>query len=206
MPGGSPLLRRIGDGVDVVTYLGDYTRRRIAAALSPAAGGTHGPADARGRRPPRSAPASTARRSARGTGWRDRPVVVCVSRLMPRKGQDVLIAGAAGDPQPVPGAALLLVGGGPYRAQLERLVAARACATHVVFTGAVPAASCRRTTPPATCSRCRAVRATAAWTSRASASSSSRRRPAGCRSWPATPAARPTRSCPGETGYVVDGP
>ena len=37
MPGGSPLLRRIGDGVDVVTYLGEYTRSRIARALSPAA-------------------------------------------------------------------------------------------------------------------------------------------------------------------------
>ena len=37
MPGGSPLLRRIGDGVDVVTYLGAYTRSRIAPALSPAA-------------------------------------------------------------------------------------------------------------------------------------------------------------------------
>ncbi|HEY5186503.1 MAG TPA: glycosyltransferase, partial [Actinomycetes bacterium] len=37
VPGSRQLLRRIGDGVDVVAYLGEYTRSRIAAALSPSA-------------------------------------------------------------------------------------------------------------------------------------------------------------------------
>ena len=37
LPGPRQVLRRIGDGVDVVTYLGEYTRSRIASALSPAA-------------------------------------------------------------------------------------------------------------------------------------------------------------------------
>ena len=37
-PGSRQLLRRIGEGLDDVTYLGAYTRRRIASALSPAAG------------------------------------------------------------------------------------------------------------------------------------------------------------------------
>ena len=31
------MLRRIGDSVDTVTYLGEYTRVRLARALSPAA-------------------------------------------------------------------------------------------------------------------------------------------------------------------------
>ncbi|MFZ1651768.1 MAG: glycosyltransferase family 4 protein, partial [Candidatus Nanopelagicales bacterium] len=38
----------------------------------------------------------------------------------------------------VPGAALLIVGGGPYRADLEKLVAERGLADSVVITGSVP--------------------------------------------------------------------
>src|ERR1700684_3442102 len=37
LPGARGLLRRIGDSVDVVTYLGEYFRVRLARALSPAA-------------------------------------------------------------------------------------------------------------------------------------------------------------------------
>ena len=37
LPGARALLRRIGDGADVLTYLGEHPRGRIAAALSPAA-------------------------------------------------------------------------------------------------------------------------------------------------------------------------
>src|SRR5579884_3883879 len=35
LPGARELLRRIGDAVDVVTYLGEYFRVRLARALSP---------------------------------------------------------------------------------------------------------------------------------------------------------------------------
>jgi phosphatidyl-myo-inositol dimannoside synthase len=37
LPGARSALRRIGRDVDVVTYLGDYTRARLAAALGPTA-------------------------------------------------------------------------------------------------------------------------------------------------------------------------
>src|ERR1700761_5077700 len=37
LPGARQLLRRIGDGVDVVTYLGEYFRVRLAKAMSPQA-------------------------------------------------------------------------------------------------------------------------------------------------------------------------
>ncbi|HMF68052.1 MAG TPA: glycosyltransferase, partial [Phyllobacterium sp.] len=37
LPGASSLLRKIGDSVDVMTYLGGYFRARLARALSPAA-------------------------------------------------------------------------------------------------------------------------------------------------------------------------
>ena len=54
-------------------------------------------------------------------GLTDRPVVVCVSRLVPRKGQDMLIRALPEIRRRVPDAALLIVGGGPYRATLEKL-------------------------------------------------------------------------------------
>jgi phosphatidyl-myo-inositol dimannoside synthase len=63
-------------------------------------------------------------------------VVLCVSRLVPRKGQDVLIAGMAYVRELVPDAVLVLAGEGPYRGKLEEL-AALAPAGSVVFAGAV---------------------------------------------------------------------
>jgi phosphatidylinositol alpha-1,6-mannosyltransferase len=65
-----------------------------------------------------------------------RPLVVCVSRMVPRKGQDVLIRAMSRIRGRVPDPALLLVGDGPYRPRLERL-AARAPEGSVVFAGQV---------------------------------------------------------------------
>ena len=50
-------------------------------------------------------------------GLGDRPLVVCVSRLVPRKGQDVLIRAMRAVQRRVPEAALLIVGSGPYEAR-----------------------------------------------------------------------------------------
>ena len=69
-------------------------------------------------------------------GIDDRPLVVCVSRLVARKGQDVLIRGIADVRRDVPGATLLIVGAGPYEARL-RALAAEAPAGAVVFAGEV---------------------------------------------------------------------
>jgi phosphatidylinositol alpha-1,6-mannosyltransferase len=137
LPGARGLLRRIARDVDVVTYLGEYTRVRLARALG-------GLTDLR-----RLAPGVDVEAYHPGVdgapvrarhGLSDRPVVVCVSRLVPRKGQDALIRAWAEIRRRVPGAALLVVGGGPYRPALEKL--ARRCGVDrdVVFTGSVPAA------------------------------------------------------------------
>jgi phosphatidyl-myo-inositol dimannoside synthase len=70
-------------------------------------------------------------------GVADRPVVVCVSRLVSRKGQDVLIRSMPEVQRRVPEAALVLVGGGPREAALRRL-ADDAPVRSVVFAGEVP--------------------------------------------------------------------
>ncbi|MFD4400370.1 glycosyltransferase family 4 protein [Kitasatospora sp. NPDC058478] len=112
-PGARRLLRRIGRSVDVVTYLGEYTRARIAPALGP---------DAQlarlvpGVDPDRFRPGAAGARRAR-TG----PVILCVARLVPRKGQDVLIRALPAIRRAVPGTVLVLVGQGPYEDRLRAL-------------------------------------------------------------------------------------
>ena len=69
-------------------------------------------------------------------GLGDRPVVVCVSRLVARKGQDMLIQGMRVVRARVPGATLVIVGGGPYEARLRGL-AVDAPSGSVVFAGQV---------------------------------------------------------------------
>ncbi|HEX7464703.1 MAG TPA: glycosyltransferase family 4 protein [Actinomycetota bacterium] len=66
----------------------------------------------------------------------DRPLVVCVSRLVARKGQDVLIRAMPTIRRKVPDATLLIVGDGPYRRNLERL-SAESPGGSVVFAGQV---------------------------------------------------------------------
>ena len=73
-------------------------------------------------------------RRAHGIG--DRPLVVCVSRLVTRKGQDVLINGMDELQKKVPDAALLIVGSGPDEARLRDL-ATEAPKASVFFVGQV---------------------------------------------------------------------
>ena len=69
-------------------------------------------------------------------GVSDRPLIVCVSRLVARKGQDVLIRAMPRIRRDVPDASLLIVGDGPDRDRLVRL-AADAPNGSVVFAGQV---------------------------------------------------------------------
>jgi phosphatidyl-myo-inositol dimannoside synthase len=137
LPVARGLLRRIGDGVDTLTYLGEYTRSRMSQALSPLAAS----------RMAWLAPGVDEGVYIEGAGGTEirarhglvgRPVVVCVSRLVPRKGQDALIHAWPRVLKDVPDAALLLVGGGPYRPSLEKLADSLGIADRVVFTGSVP--------------------------------------------------------------------
>ncbi|MFJ3942142.1 glycosyltransferase family 4 protein [Streptomyces griseoaurantiacus] len=137
LPASRQLLRRIGDSVDTVTYLGEYTRSRIAPALTPAA------AERMTQLPPgvdekTFHPGSGGAEVRARLGLSDRPVVVCVSRLVPRKGQDTLILALPRVLAAHPDAVLLIVGGGPYERDLRRLARETGVAGSVRFTGSVP--------------------------------------------------------------------
>jgi phosphatidyl-myo-inositol dimannoside synthase len=135
LPVARAILRRIGDSVDTVTYLGDYTRVRLARALPPGAAA----------RMTRLTPGVDTSEFYPGAGGKavrerlglgDRPVVVCVSRMVPRKGQDTLIHAWPLVLATTPDATLLLVGDGPYRSRLERMARHLGVDGSVVFTGA----------------------------------------------------------------------
>jgi phosphatidyl-myo-inositol dimannoside synthase len=130
-------LRRIGNDTDVVTFISHYTRSRFASAFGPQAALEH---LAPGVDTERFEPDSVARAELRARyGLGGRPVIVCVSRLVPRKGQDMLIQALPSIRQRVPGAALVIVGGGPYLDKLRRLAHGFGVADDVVFTEGVPA-------------------------------------------------------------------
>ncbi|URM91668.1 glycosyltransferase family 4 protein [Streptomyces sp. MRC013] len=137
LPAARRLLRRIGEGTDAITYLGEYTRSRIAAALTPEAAARMvrlpPGVDEKAFHPGSGGGAVRAR-----LGLAGRPVVVCVSRLVPRKGQDTLIRAMPAVLAAVPEAVLLIVGGGPYAEGLRRLARETGVADAVRFTGPVP--------------------------------------------------------------------
>ncbi len=136
------VLRRIGSGCDALTYLGEYTHRVIAGALTPDA------AERMVRMPP-GVDTSVFRPATGGDDderqrlraqWgvdADGPVLICVGRLTPRKGQDTLVAAWPEVVAAVPAARLVITGPGDDRAlrsSAERL----GVANRIVFTGGVP--------------------------------------------------------------------
>ncbi|HTY35138.1 GDP-mannose-dependent alpha-(1-6)-phosphatidylinositol monomannoside mannosyltransferase [Mycobacterium sp.] len=135
LPVARSVLRRIGDGTDVVTFVSRYTRSRFASAFGPAARLEYLPpgVDTDRFRPDPAARAELRRRYRLG----ERPVVVCLSRLVPRKGQDALIRALPSIRRRVDGAALVVVGGGPYLEALRKLARDCGVAAHVTFTGGV---------------------------------------------------------------------
>jgi phosphatidylinositol alpha-1,6-mannosyltransferase len=134
LPGARGVLRRIARGLDVLTYLGEYTRSRLTRAVD---GLTTVERLVPGVDTDAYSPDVSGEAVRAAYGLTGRPVIVCVSRLVPRKGQDTLIRALPAIRRRVPDAALLLVSGGPYRSTLERLAVHCGVREHVVFTGSV---------------------------------------------------------------------
>jgi phosphatidylinositol alpha-1,6-mannosyltransferase len=126
-----------------MTYLGEYFRVRVAGALTPRAAARmarlHPGVDAGAFRPDPEARATIRDRY----GLAGRPVVVCVSRLVARKGQDTLLRAWPGVVERAPDAALLIVGGGPYAKTLHQLAVRTGLTTLIHSGGQAPHAAGR---------------------------------------------------------------
>ena len=129
------LLRRIGSTVDVLTYLGEFTRNAVSKGLTTKAQ----------RAMVKIAPgidvdhfiptdASVLRESL---GIAEKKVIVSVGRLVHRKGQDYLIQAMPEILKSVPSAHLVLVGEGPYREHLQNLVKQHRLEASVTFIGRI---------------------------------------------------------------------
>jgi phosphatidylinositol alpha-1,6-mannosyltransferase len=131
------VLQRIAGDLDVLTYISEYTRARLAPALG---GRTRLAQLSPGVDVDRFSPDTKGADVRQRYGLGEAPVVVCISRLVHRKGQDVLVAGWPQVLARHPAARLLLVGGGPAEASLRRAVTERGLEGSVVFTGPVAGA------------------------------------------------------------------
>ena len=137
LPGSRALLRRIGRHVDALTYLGRFTRSALERALAPA------DREKLVRLVPGVDP-DLFHPDVDGSGVRgryglgDAPAVLCVARLVPRKGVDTLIRALPQIRERVPDARLLVVGKGPDERRLHTLAERAGVAEAVVFTGGRP--------------------------------------------------------------------
>ena len=141
VPGTRAALREVARRNDVLTYISQHTRRGIAPALPPDRAAAMvqllpGVDQALFAPGPAARAAGAAVRARHGL--EGRPVVVCVSRLVRRKGQDVLVRTWPAVRAAVPGAALLLVGVGGHGAHLEREVERLGLHGDVVLAGRAP--------------------------------------------------------------------
>ncbi|WP_066907064.1 glycosyltransferase family 4 protein [Millisia brevis] len=138
IPPARAVLRRIGNTADVITYVSRYTRGRFASAFGRHAALEYLPP---GVDTDRFHPDPEARERLRARyGLGDRPTVLCLSRLVRRKGQDQLIRALPQIISRVPDAVLVIVGGGPDADRLRALAAEHHLDDdNVVFTGGVPA-------------------------------------------------------------------
>jgi len=133
-PLGWRLLRRIGREASAITFVSHWCDRELR------------PRFGEGPRyellPPAVDPEAfhpgvdgAAVRERHGLG--EQPVVVCVSRVVERKGQDQLVRSLPALRERVPGAHLLVVGGGPHLGAVARLAEELGVAEHVTFAGEV---------------------------------------------------------------------
>ena len=126
-------MRRMGNAIDVITYLGDFTKAAISPAL--------------GKHPEyvRIAPGIDVQHFRPGNGTATRSelgidskrVIMCVGRLVHRKGQDVLVQAMPSVLRRIPEAVLVLVGVGPREEFLRKEVARLGIHDSVIFTGRI---------------------------------------------------------------------
>ena len=128
-------IRYMGKNIDVITYLGDYTRGEISKALSEA-DASKLVQIAPGIDVDHFVPTDSSKLRAE-LGLSDKSVIISVGRLVHRKGQDKLISALPEIKTSVPNVHLVLVGVGPHQDYLEKLALKLNVSDCVTFIGRI---------------------------------------------------------------------
>ncbi len=129
-------MRRIGNGVDNLTYLGNFTRTEISRALSQRAANSMRKI-APGIDTNHFAPRADAQALRAELGLSQKKVIVSVGRLVHRKGQDTLIESMPKILVQIPDAHLLFIGEGPYKDYLVKRAAELKVSHAITFIGRI---------------------------------------------------------------------
>ena len=129
-------MRRIGSGVDNLTYLGDFTRSQISRALTDSAANAMVKI-APGIDTDHFAPRADAQTLRAELGLSEKKVIVSVGRLVHRKGQDTLVESMPQILSQVPDAHLLFIGEGPYKDYLVKRAAELKVSDAITFIGRI---------------------------------------------------------------------
>jgi phosphatidylinositol alpha-1,6-mannosyltransferase len=129
-------IRRIGSGVDVLTYLGDFTRNAISRSLSTQAQSSM-VRIAPGIDTTHFAPVVTAGELKRELELEGKRVIVSVGRLVHRKGQDTLVESLPEILKSHKDAHLLFVGVGPHLEYIHKRAIQLGVLDHISFVGRV---------------------------------------------------------------------
>lgn len=130
-------LKRIGKGVDVLTYLGGFTQRAISRSLTPAARKSMVRL-APGIDTSHFAPVADAHLLKTELGLAEKRVIVSVGRLVHRKGQDTLVESMPEILNVHPDAHLLFVGVGPHLEYIHKRAVQLGVLDNISFVGRVP--------------------------------------------------------------------
>jgi phosphatidylinositol alpha-1,6-mannosyltransferase len=129
-------IKRIGKSVDHLTYLGEFTRQAISKALTDKSA-KEMVKIAPGIDTAHFIPQPDAMQKRKELGLQDKKIIISVGRLVHRKGQDKLIEAMPDVLRKIPNAHLLIVGEGPYKNHLEKLVNKLSIKENVSFAGRI---------------------------------------------------------------------
>ncbi|CAN2206829.1 RfaG Glycosyltransferase [Candidatus Nanopelagicaceae bacterium] len=129
-------VRRIGNGVDVLTYLGNFTRSAISRSLSRKAQSSM-VRIAPGIDTEHFAPVADSDQLKRELELEGKRVIVSVGRLVHRKGQDTLVESLPEILKSHPDAHLLFVGVGPHLEYIHKRAIQLGVLSHISFVGRV---------------------------------------------------------------------
>jgi len=129
-------IRHIGNGVDVLTYLGEFTRKAISRSLSERAQKSM-VRIAPGIDTAHFAPDANADQLKRELDLEGKRVIVSVGRLVHRKGQDTLVESLPQILKSFPDAHILFVGVGPHLEYIHKRAIQLEVLNHISFVGRV---------------------------------------------------------------------